>query len=110
MRKAIIRYLFSEYGLSPAGRSADRSRRGARTERPPWCWNEAPRRPRHEGVAKGSSPAISTLDSGARVWTDPVSWFWSFKRSARLIGETILMAYVGTLTGGIAAFCLNFVA
>jgi len=53
---------------------------------------------------------LMTLDSGARVWTDPVSWFWSFKRSARLIGETILMAYVGTLTGGIAAFCLNFVA
>ena len=40
-----------------------------------------------------------TLDSGARVWTDPVDWFWSFKRTARLIGETMLMAYVGTLTG-----------
>jgi phosphonate transport system permease protein len=53
---------------------------------------------------------LMTLDSGARVWTDPVSWFWSFRRTARLIGETILMAYVGTLTGGIAAFCLNFVA
>ena len=53
---------------------------------------------------------LMTLDSGARVWTDPVSWFWSFKRTARLLGETILMAYVGTLTGGLAAFCLNFVA
>ncbi len=51
-----------------------------------------------------------TLDSGARVWTDPAAWFWSFKRSARLIGETILMAYVGTLTGAIVAFALNFVA
>ena len=30
--------------------------------------------------------------------------------SARLIGETILMAYVGTLTGAIVAFALNFVA
>jgi phosphonate transport system permease protein len=53
---------------------------------------------------------MATLDSGARVWTDPAAWFWSFKRSARLIGETILMAYVGTLSGAILAFALNFVA
>jgi phosphonate transport system permease protein len=53
---------------------------------------------------------MATLDSGARVWTDPAAWFWSFKRSARLIGETILMAYVGTLTGAIVAFALNFLA
>jgi phosphonate transport system permease protein len=53
---------------------------------------------------------MATLDSGARVWTDPAAWFWSFKRSARLIGETILMAYVGTLTGAVIAFALNFVA
>ncbi len=53
---------------------------------------------------------MATLDSGARVWTDPAAWFWSFKRSARLIGETILMAYVGTLTGAVAALALNFVA
>ena len=53
---------------------------------------------------------MATLDSGARVWTDPAAWFWSLKRSARLIGETILMAYVGTLTGAVAAFALNFVA
>ena len=53
---------------------------------------------------------MATLNSGERVWTDPAAWFWSFRRSARLIGETILMAYVGTLTGGILAFALNFVA
>ena len=53
---------------------------------------------------------MATLDSGLRVWTDPAAWFWSFKRSARLIGETVLMAYVGTLTGAIVAFALNFVA
>jgi phosphonate transport system permease protein len=53
---------------------------------------------------------MARLDSGARVWSDPAAWFWSFKRSARLIGETILMAYVGTLTGAIVAFALNFVA
>jgi phosphonate transport system permease protein len=53
---------------------------------------------------------MATLDSGARVWTDPAAWFWSFKRSARLIGETILIAYVGTLTGAIVAFALSFAA
>jgi phosphonate transport system permease protein len=53
---------------------------------------------------------LLTLDNGARVWTDPVSWFWSLKRSLRLIGETVMMAYVGTLTGAILAFCLNFLA
>ena len=53
---------------------------------------------------------MATLDFGARVWTDPAAWFWSFKRSARLLGETILMAYVGTLTGAVIAFALDFVA
>jgi len=53
---------------------------------------------------------LATLDSGQRVWTDPAEWFWSFKRNLRLIAETILMAYVGTLTGGVVAFALNFVA
>jgi phosphonate transport system permease protein len=53
---------------------------------------------------------LATLDTGARVWSDIPAWFWSFKRIARLIGETILMAYVGTLSGVIVAFSLNFVA
>jgi len=53
---------------------------------------------------------LATLDSGQRVWTDPAEWFWSFKRNARLIGETLLMAYVGTLTGALGAFALNFLA
>jgi len=39
---------------------------------------------------------IATLDSGARVWTDPVEWFWGLKRWSRLLGETLLMGYVGT--------------
>ncbi len=24
---------------------------------------------------------MATLDSGARVWTNPAEWFWSFKRN-----------------------------
>ena len=53
---------------------------------------------------------IATLDSGARVWTDPAEWFWGFKRWLRLLGETLLMSYVGTLLGAAAAFVLCFAA
>src|SRR6266851_4249668 len=44
---------------------------------------------------------LMKLDSGARVWTDPTEWFWGLRRWSRLLGETLLMAYVGTLTGAI---------
>src|SRR5260370_39315903 len=36
------------------------------------------------------------LDTGARVWTDPVEWFWGLARWCRLLGETLLLAYVAT--------------
>ena len=91
-----------------------RSRWGSR-----WRWSFCPpSRPRSTsrtfwakiGGFTSYFDRLATLDSGQRVWTDPAEWFWSFKRIARLIGETVLMAYVGTLTGGIVAFALNFVA
>ena len=44
------------------------------------------------------------LDTGERVWTDPADWFWGIRRWTRLLGETLLIAYVGTLIGGIGAF------
>lgn len=50
------------------------------------------------------------LDSGALVVTDPVEWFWGLPRWARLLGETIVMAYVGTALGAIGAFFLAFLA
>ena len=53
---------------------------------------------------------LATLEDGRRVWTDPAEWFWSFRRIVRLLGETLLMAYVGTLTGFLFAFALNFLA
>jgi phosphonate transport system permease protein len=45
------------------------------------------------------------LDGGARVWTDPAEWFWGWARWSRLLGETLLIAYVATLTGAIGALC-----
>jgi phosphonate transport system permease protein len=53
---------------------------------------------------------ILTLDSGARVWTDIGEWFWGWKKWLALLGETILISYVGTLFGAILAFGLNFLA
>jgi phosphonate transport system permease protein len=53
---------------------------------------------------------ILTLDSGARVWTDLGEWFWGWKKWLALLGETILISYVGTLSGAVLAFGLNFLA
>jgi phosphonate transport system permease protein len=51
---------------------------------------------------------IATLDSGARVWTDPAEWFWGLWRWLRLLGETLLMSYVGTLIGAATGVLLCF--
>jgi phosphonate transport system permease protein len=53
---------------------------------------------------------ILTLDSGARVWTDIGEWLWGWKKWLLLLGETILISYVGTLSGAVVAFGLNFLA
>jgi phosphonate transport system permease protein len=53
---------------------------------------------------------IATLESGARVWSDIGEWFWGWKKWLALLGETILISYVGTLAGAILAFALNFLA
>ena len=42
---------------------------------------------------------LGHLDTGALVWTDPVSWFWGLRRWSVLLGQTLLMAYLGTVTG-----------
>jgi phosphonate transport system permease protein len=53
---------------------------------------------------------LLTLDTGARVWTDPAEWFWGLHRWLRLLGETLLIAYVGTLSGAALAFVGCFAA
>jgi phosphonate transport system permease protein len=53
---------------------------------------------------------IATLESGARVWSDTAEWFWGWQKWLSLLGETILISYVGTLAGAILAFALNFLA
>ncbi|MEA2919359.1 MAG: phosphonate transport system permease protein, partial [Bradyrhizobium sp.] len=53
---------------------------------------------------------IATLESGARVWSDIGEWFWGWRKWLSLLGETILISYVGTLSGAVLAFALNFLA
>ena len=53
---------------------------------------------------------IFLLDSGKPVWTDIGEWFWGFRKWLALIGETLIIAYLGTVIGGAGAFVLCFVS
>jgi phosphonate transport system permease protein len=53
---------------------------------------------------------IFTLESGALVFTDPAEWFWGWRKWLRLLWETIVIAYVGTIIGAIFGFALCFLA
>ncbi len=53
---------------------------------------------------------LLTLDSGGRVWTDIPEWLWGWRKWSWLLGETILISYVGTMSGAVIGFALNFLA
>jgi phosphonate transport system permease protein len=53
---------------------------------------------------------IFTLEDGTRVWTNIGEWFWGWRKWLKMLGETILISYVGTLAGAVLAFALNFFA
>ncbi len=53
---------------------------------------------------------IFHLENGRSVISDPAEWFWGWKKWLALMGETLLMAYLGTLLGATAAFVLCFLA
>ena len=53
---------------------------------------------------------IAHLENGQSVLSDPAEWFWGWKKWLALMGETLLMAYVGTLLGACAALGLCFLA
>ena len=53
---------------------------------------------------------LSHLDNGAYVWTDPVEWFWGLRKWLRLLGETLLIAYSGTIVAVLFAVVLSFLA
>jgi phosphonate transport system permease protein len=53
---------------------------------------------------------ILTLEDGTRVWTNIAEWLWGWRKWSLLLGETILISYVGTVSGAVLAFALNFLA
>ena len=53
---------------------------------------------------------ILSLEDGTRVWTNIAEWLWGWRKWSLLLGETILISYVGTLSGAVLAFALNFLA
>jgi phosphonate transport system permease protein len=53
---------------------------------------------------------IFTLEDGTRVWTNFGEWFWGLHKWLWMLGETVLISYVGTLMGAVLAFALNFFA
>jgi phosphonate transport system permease protein len=53
---------------------------------------------------------ILTLDNGHRVWTNIGEWLWGWRKWSFYLGETILISYVGTLSGAVLGFALNFLA
>ena len=50
------------------------------------------------------------LETGQPVWTDIAEWYWGVGRWARLLVETLLVAYIATVLGGLGAFVLCFLA
>ncbi len=54
--------------------------------------------------------ALFKLDTGERAWADPVEWFWGLGKWLELLGETLLIAYVGTIAGTVIGFIFCFAA
>ncbi len=53
------------------------------------------------------------LDNGNSVFSDISEWFWGITQKNKwlpLLGQTLLIAYVGTITGAFFAFLLSFLA
>jgi len=46
----------------------------------------------------------------ATLWSDLGEWYWNLDHWLKLLVDTILIAYLGTLVGGVGAFVLSFLA
>lgn len=53
---------------------------------------------------------IFTLEDGRPTWSDPVEWYWGIAKWLRALGETLVIAYVGTVLGAAGALALSFLA
>ena len=48
--------------------------------------------------------------SFSSVWADLAEWLWGLPRWTRLLGDTLLIAYVGTVAGTACGFVFSFLA
>jgi len=53
---------------------------------------------------------LGMLDDGRPVWADLREWYWGLGKWTLKLGETVLIAYVGTVLGAAAAFLACFLA
>ncbi|ALK09062.1 phosphonate ABC transporter, permease protein PhnE [Blastochloris viridis] len=53
---------------------------------------------------------LAHLEGGAGVLSDVGEWFWGWRRWLVMLGETLLIAYMGTLMGALGGFALCFFA
>lgn len=53
---------------------------------------------------------IFYLDGGRPVWTNITEWYWGLPTWLNKIAETLLIAYIGTVLGGVGAFVICFLA
>ena len=53
---------------------------------------------------------IFRLENRQPVWTDPQEWFWGIGKWSKLIGESLLIAYLGTIIGCFVGFFLSFLS
>jgi phosphonate transport system permease protein len=65
---------------------------------------------RHFGNFASYFDRIFTLENGSRVWTDIGEWLWGWRKWSFYLAETVLISYVGTLSGALLGFALNFLA
>jgi phosphonate transport system permease protein len=64
----------------------------------------------HIGKVTSYFGRILRLENGALVFTEPAEWFWGWKKWLRLMGETLLIAYLGTVLGALGGFMLCFLS
>jgi phosphonate transport system permease protein len=55
-------------------------------------------------------PRDGSANAGRWVIADPAEWFWDFKSWSALAGKTLLIAYCGTMLGGLFGFGLSFLS
>jgi phosphonate transport system permease protein len=68
----------------------------------------------HGGRFFGYFDRLLTLEAGThagqRVWMDPGEWLWGIRHWLGLLGDTLLMAYVGTVLGAAGGFLLGLLS